>query len=217
MRPRKKKHGQERFEAAFAAHISCPNEYKNNWREKLGFSADAPLYLEIGCGKGKFAYNFAARNPDVCFIALEKIQDVLLTALENANTAPLPNLRYVCGDAKDLPEMFAEGEIDRIFINFCDPWHKRKHYKRRLTYRDFLLSFKKLLKPGGEIWFKTDNLPLFLFSLPEFDAAGLEKISESRDLHAENDPDNIVTEYEAAFSAKGFKINRLIAKKGDAS
>lgn len=210
MRPRKKKNLPERMEACADLWIRQPEQQRGRWREL--FSESDRLSVELGCGKGTFICTLAAREPQNCFVAVEKVPDVLVMAMEKAEQMQLKNLRFVSADAKDIEDIFAPDEIDALYINFCDPWHKKRHYKRRLTYRGFLERFSRVLRQDALLQFKTDNAPLFEFSLPEFEAAGYETVSMTRDLHALGDESNIVTEYEANFSAKGFAINRLIAR-----
>lgn len=210
MRMRKKKHGGERIAACARLLIETPSE---RIADPAAFFAvpEKPLHLEIGCGKGDFAVGMAKKHPDINFIAMEKFADVACLALEKAMAArgedTEDNLRFLIGDAKNLSEWFPDGIFDCIYLNFSDPWPKKGHAKRRLTYRGFLELYRKLLKPGGTLKFKTDNAGLFDFSLGEFTAVGTETLFYTRDLHhsvlAE---DNIETEYERNFSAKGFDI-----------
>ena len=214
MRVRKKKNGAVRFEAA----RDVITEIKKSEPERIDVKQTVGEYgsyrLEIGCGKGAFITEAAKRNADVGFIAMELVRDVIIFAAEKAKSEKLPNVCFVCGDAEVIGEIFDEDTFDIIYINFCDPWPKKRHAKRRLTYRAFLEKFKPLLKSGGKIEFKTDNRDLFDFSLPEFEAAGFEVCDVTYDLHAsEYAEGNIMTEYEKNFSSKGFKINRLVAKK----
>ena len=172
-----------------------------------------PITVEIGCGKGKFILETAKRNPDTQYVAMEKIPDVAMLAAEKIRDEGITNVRFIVGDAMTLPELFGENEIERIYLNFSDPWPHNGHAKRRLTDRGFLELYKRLLIPTGEIVFKTDNRPLFDFSLEEFKYMGFELEDLTYDLHnSEYMADNIVTEYEANFSAKGFSINRVRAK-----
>ncbi len=172
-----------------------------------------PITVEIGCGKGKFILETAKRNPDTNFIAMEKIPDVAMLAAEKIRDEGITNVKFIVGDAMTLPELFREGEIERIYLNFSDPWPHNGHAKRRLTDRGFLELYKTLLTPDGEIVFKTDNRPLFDFSLEEFKYMGFDLEDLTYDLHnSEYMADNIVTEYEANFSAKGFSINRVRAR-----
>ena len=210
MRVRKKKHGNERITACSRFLIDDPRSLMDDPQKY--FNAERPLHLEIGCGKGSFATGLSTARPDINLIAMEKVADVAVTALERtAETEDLrnDNLRFIIGDAKFLPEYFPEHSIDTIYINFCDPWPKKGHTKRRLTYRGFLEIYRKLLKENGMLIFKTDNAALFDFSMNEFEEYGLQIVWHTRDLHSETNDiakNNIVTEYERNFSAKGFNI-----------
>lgn len=211
MRMRKKKHTPERIEACGELYIKNPKELLGKWNV---LSKGRKLKLEIGCGKGKFICTLAQNNPDVFYIALEKVPDVAVMAMEKARDAKIENIRFICDDATRLCEFFDKGEIDDIYLNFSDPWPKKKQAKRRLTYRTYLDIYRKILKDDGTIFFKTDNRPLFDFSLEEFQNYGYELSCVTFDLHnSEYAEDNIMTEYEYNFSQKGFPINRLCAKK----
>ena len=212
MRVRKKKSGDARF----TAQKDITLEYNREAPEMINLSEAFPGYsrfrIEIGCGKGSFIAEKAKRNPDVAFIAVEKVRDVIIFAMEKVAAAELTNVRFLCADAEKLDLLFPAGTFERIYINFCDPWPKARHAKRRLTYRKFLEKFKPLLAENGAIAFKTDNRALFDFSLEEFPAAGFTLRDVTFDLHAsEWAEENIMTEYEKNFSEKGFKINRLVA------
>lgn len=183
-------------------------EQHGKWAEIFG--RRAPLYVELGTGKGSFISQLAAREPEADFIGIEQQQDVLYHAALKVREAELKNVRLLVFDIANLEKIFAPGEITGFYINFCDPWPKARHAKRRLTHRDFLARYRALLPAGGKLIFKTDNRPLFDFSLEEFEAAGLKVEDISFDLHAENRPDNIVTEYERKFSGFGEKINRCV-------
>ena len=208
MRMRKKKHGAERIEAC--SHLLIRPDESFFCDPQRAFSKERPLHLEIGCGKGNFAVGMAALHKDVNFIAMEKIADVACLALEKAEAAKETrddNLRFIIGDAKNLPEYFPRGSVDCIYLNFSDPWPKSGHAKRRLTYRSFLEIYKGLLKPQGMLKLKTDNEGLFDFSLEEFAEFGLEIVWQTRDLHAsEYNDGNVMTEYEKNFSEKGQPI-----------
>lgn len=210
MRMRKKKHFDTRFEKCKSALI----DVSENMLDVDAVTGGKPLMVEIGCGKGKFIYETALANPDIFFIALEREENVLLMAMEKALSVKLPdNLRFIDGDASKLAEIFPEESLSRIYVNFCDPWPPRKQAKRRLTSSGFLEIYYKLLKTGGEIHFKTDNMKLFEFSLNEFAAFnGLRMKNISLDLHSSDMP-NITTEYEEKFSAMGMPIYRLEASK----
>ncbi len=208
MRMRKKKNGAERMSACADIHIASPDQMKGKWKE---LSKGLPLYAEIGCGKGGFIVELARRNPDKFFIGFEKIADVIVMAMEKIKAAELPNVVFICDDAERLTEIFEESELDGLYLNFSDPWPKKKHAKRRLTFVAFLERYKKIIKNEGKIFFKTDNRPLFDFSLEQFEEAKIPLSDVTFDLHnSEYEKDNIHTEYEDNFSAKGFSINRLV-------
>ena len=209
MRMRKKKHGAERMEACGDLWLRSAEE------EKLSSLIERrKLCVEIGCGKGDFIRETALRHPESFYIALEKVSDVIVVAMEKAKAAEIGNVRFICGDVKLLEEYFGDSSIDEIYLNFSDPWPKAGHKKRRLTYRDYLEFYKRLLTDDGIIYFKTDNRPLFDFTLEEMEAANLEMSCITYDLHnSEYAADNVVTEYERTFSARGFTINRVVARK----
>ena len=209
MRMRKKKHGAERIEACGELRISDPALMKEGFADI--FKNDAPVHMEIGCGKGNFACGMAKKYPDVNFVAVERVADVCCIALEKAKAASeereRDNLRFLIGDAKILAETVKPHSLDCIYLNFSDPWPKKGHAKRRLTHRSFLEIYKNLLKEDGLLRLKTDNVGLFDFSLEEFEAIGANIIWHTRDLHAsDKNADNIMTEYEKNFSDKGFSI-----------
>ena len=209
MRMRKKKHGEERINACAELRICNPEDMVAGF-ESI-FPKQQPIHMEIGCGKGKFACDMSKKYPNVNFIAVEKVPDVCCIALEKAmaqkDERACDNLRFIIGDAKTLEETVPPHSLDCIYLNFSDPWPKKGHAKRRLTYRAFLEIYKKLLKEEGVLKFKTDNAALFDFSLEEFEAVGATILWQTRDLHAsEKNADNIMTEYEKNFSEKGFSI-----------
>ena len=210
MRMRKKKHGAERIEACAELRIADPATMLEGF-DKI-FGNGNPVHMEIGCGKGNFACGMAKKYPDVNFVAVERVADVCCIALEKAKAAAeereSDNLRFLIGDAKILAENVTPHSLDCIYLNFSDPWPKAGYAKRRLTHVGFLEMYRRALKDGGLLLFKTDNVSLFDFSLEQFEAAGLEVLWYTRDLH--NDPHgegNIMTEYERNFTAKGFTIN----------
>ena len=209
MRARKKKHGAERLAAAAA--VLCTDKEGIYKDPQAPFDECRPLCLEIGCGKGKFSCEMAEVHQNANFYAMEKVEDVMVTAVEKAMAregGALPNLRFIVGDAKEITEWFPPHTFDCIFLNFSDPWPKKGYYKRRLTYRAFLEIYKTLLKEDGILRLKTDNVGLFDFSLEEFDATGMTVVKMSRDLHAsEYNDGNIMTEYETNFSSQGMPIN----------
>ena len=185
-------------------------EKKGQWGRVFGNSN--PLYIEIGMGKGQFILEMARRNPEKNFIGIEKYSSVLVRALEKCETFEGDNLRFIRMDAEEIAEVFAENEVDGIYLNFSDPWPKDRHAKRRLTYRDFWNRYHQILTPAGKVIFKTDNRPLFDFSLEEVAAAGWTLDNVTYDLHHSPYVEgNVMTEYEAKFSALGNPIHRLIA------
>ena len=190
----------------FSKDMEIGEEKKGQWAEIFG--RQAPLQVELGTGKGDFLSQLAERNPDINYIGIEMQQDVLYSAAKKIAALELPNVRLLVFDINKIEDIFAPGEVDRFYINFCDPWPKKRHAKRRLTHVGFLEKYRGLLKKGGTIHFKTDNRPLFDFSLEQFEEAHLEVRDVSFDLHTENRPDNIMTEYERKFSGFGEKINR---------
>ena len=208
MRMRKKKNLAPRMEACGAYLIRDPFALRGRWRELMPEARE--LRVELGCGKGGFTVGTAAAEPEVLLIAVEKVPDAMVVAMEKARDAALRNVWFVDGDAALLPDMFAPGEIDRLYINFCDPWPRKKNAKRRLTYHTFLEKYKKVLKLGGQIHFKTDNANLFAWSLPEMESCFLELRNVTDDLHA-NGPVGIMTGYEEKFYALGTPIHRVEA------
>ena len=208
MRMRKKKNLIPRMERCAACHVSDGFALKGRWREELMPAAQA-LHLELGCGKGRFTAETARQNPDILFVAIEKVPDALVVAMERAMALELKNVFFVVGDAALLPDYFAPGEVERIYINFCDPWPPKGQAKRRLTHRGFLESYRRVLRPEGQIHFKTDNQPLFEFSLLEFPEAGYALSEVTRDLHGDG-PRGVMTDYEAKFFEQGLPINRCV-------
>lgn len=207
LRMRKKKNGTVRLCRCDDVWIENPEEYKGRWSALFG--NQNPIHVEIGCGKGSFITQLARENPDINFIAIEKLIDVLVLAAEKATG--LANVRFILGDAAFLEQMLDTGEVQRIYINFCDPWHKNRHCKRRLTYSSFLDIYKNILCDGGSIIFKTDNKNLFEFSLNSFCDSGFRLKNITLDLHNSSIEGNIMTEYEKLFSENGFPIYRLEA------
>lgn len=179
------------------------------WRQIFGGAEK--LFVELGTGKGDFITTMAARDTLSAYIGIEAEQSVLYTAAKKVAAMRLFNVRLLTFDASRLIDIFAPGEIDAIFLNFCDPWPKKRHEKRRLTNRRFLEIYRSLLRPGGRLFFKTDNAALFDYSLDEFLASGMTVEGVTRDLHAAPPPDNVETEYEKRFRALGVKICRCEA------
>ena len=182
----------------------------------LESAADIPLdeniYLEVGCGKGTFICTMAKRHPERQFVAVEKVESVILLAMEKAKAQEISNLRFFKGDVMELANLEREHFCDRIFLNFSDPWPRGRHAKRRLTADSFLSLYKKLLSEDGDIHMKTDNTELFDFSLETFPQNGFELDKVTRDLHKNPPHDNIMTEYEQNFVSQGKPICRLEAK-----
>ena len=184
--------------------------YKNNWRKIFSDDLSRELYVELGTGKGDFITALAEKYPDKNFLGLEVEREVILKAARKISEKNLANVRLALFDINNIAEIFADNEIDRLYINFCDPWPKKRHAKRRLTHERFLLMYKKILKSGGEIHFKTDNKNLFEFSLEQFQNLNLNVRDITFDLHADEPAENIRTEYENKFSSLGTKINRCV-------
>lgn len=188
--------------------VQEPEKYKGRWSSLYG--NNNPIHLEIGAGKGKFLIELAEKNPNINYIGIEKYSSVLLRALEKRREVELNNLYFIRFDAEYLTNIFAENEISRIYLNFSDPWPKDRHAKRRLTSRQFLSKYSKCLQKNGEVIFKTDNRPLFDFSLEEVDAAGWKIRNMTYDLHnSQYVKDNIMTEYEERFVSEGKPIHRM--------
>ena len=209
MRMRKKKHGAERIEACAQLLIRDVATLQGGF-DGL-FDENRPVHMEIGCGKGNFAVGMAKKHPEINFIAMEKVPDVCCIALEKAMASKdereHDNLRFLIGDARTLEENVLPHSLDCIYLNFSDPWPKSGHAKRRLTHSTFLAIYRKLLKEGGLLRFKTDNTGLFDFSLEEFEAFGAKILWQTRDLHnTEKNADNVMTEYEKNFSDRGTPI-----------
>ena len=193
------------MEACESVWIHDPEALRGNWRSLMPDCRE--LRVEVGCGKGKFTVETAEAEPDVLLIAIERVQDALVLAMEAAIRKGLKNVFFVSLDAANIDQFFADDEINLLYINFCDPWPRKKNAKRRLTFHTFLKSYQRVLRLNGEIHFKTDNAPLFEWSLGEFEACGLEIRNLTRNLH-ENGPVGIMTGYEEKFYALGTPINR---------
>ena len=195
--------------------VQDPQALRGRWHEFFG--KDAPLYIEVGMGKGRFIMEMARKHPYICLIGIEMYDSVLLRALQKKQELEeagvlLPNLKFIRVDARLLPEIFGKNEVDRIYLNFSDPWPKARHDTRRLTSRVFLQRYDQILKPDGKVEFKTDNRTLFDFSLEEATEAGWTIEQHTFDLH--HDPemceDNVMTEYEEKFSSLGNPICKMI-------
>lgn len=195
--------------------VQNPPAQKGNW--KALFGNRHPIHIEVGMGKGKFITELAATHPEINYIGIERYTSVLLRAvekLEKQEKKPA-NLYFLCVDAADLPEIFEKGEVDRIYLNFSDPWPKDRHAKRRLPSRQFLARYDQILSKEGRVEFKTDNRGLFDFALEEVEPAGWKLELCTFDLHgdAELMKDNIMTEYEEKFSSKGNPIHKMIISR----
>ena len=208
MRMRKKKNLLPRMERCAAYQIRDPYERKGNWRALLPGCRE--LRVELGCGKGRFTVETAAREPEVLFVAVERVPDAMVVAMERAAKAELRNVFFVDADVNQLPDFFDSGEVNRIYINFCDPWPKSGQAKRRLTHGDFLRLYRRVLVPGGQIHFKSDNAKLFAFSEEEIPRFGFALSEVTDNLHAEG-VRGVMTDYEAKFYEQGVPIHRLVA------
>lgn len=210
MRLRNVSGGRSILEAHPSEIILDPATHRGGWRRVFG--NERPLHLEIGMGKGRFVMGMAQRNPEINFIGLERIDAVTVKALQRLLAEPLGNVRLVSACASKLEACFADGEVDRLLLNFSDPWPKKAHGKRRLTHVGFLTRYRKVLAPGGELHFKTDDRRLFEFSLEHLSQHGWRLEAVNLDLHAAEPEDNVRTEYEEAFAAEGHPIYKLVAR-----
>lgn len=193
------------MEAASAVWVREPEQYRGRWRELMPEARE--LHLEIGCGKGKFTVEMAALHPEVLFLAVERVKEAMLLGMERAVAMGLKNVFFLSVDAALLDTLFAPGEADRIYLNFCDPWPRSKNAKRRLTYHTFLEKYRAVLRPEGEIHFKTDNAGLFAWSLEEFERYGYPVKNVIDDLHRDGVV-GVMTGYEEKFHALGTPIHR---------
>lgn len=193
--------------------ISDPTLWKGKWNEL--FENDHPIHIEIGMGKGQFITGMAKAHPEINYIGVEMQVSVVSIALDKLIEQPLPNLKLLHVDGSALTEYFADSEVDQIYLNFSDPWPKKRHEKRRLTYKTFLAVDEQILRPNGEIHFKTDNQGLFEYSLASFSQYGMILKQVWLDLHQSQFEGNIMTEYEEKFSSKGQRIYRVEAQFQD--
>ena len=187
----------------------CPG----TWHEIFG--NDHPISIEIGMGKGKFIHTMAKLHPKINYVGIEKYSSVLLRAIQKMEEEELPNLKFVRMDAEDIAKVFGQGEVDRIYLNFSDPWPKDRHAKRRLPSREFLARYDVILKKEGVLEFKTDNRALFDFAVEELEPAGWHARVISYDLHSDDAlmEGNVMTEYEEKFSALGNPICKYIIER----
>lgn len=210
MRLRKVKNAPEILNNNKDIVILEPQIYKGKWNSL--FKNNNPIHIEVGMGKGQFIINNAKLNPDVNFIGIEVVESVMVRAIEKLRKENLTNVYFICENANVLDEIFDKGEVDRIYLNFSDPWPKNRHEKRRLTYSKFLEVFKKILIKNGEIHFKTDNQGLFEYSLVSMSKFGMLLNYVSLDLHKSDIENNVMTEYEERFNKLGQRIYRLEAQ-----
>lgn len=209
MRLRHKPWAREELNKRPTIVIQEPALQKGNWKDIFG--NNNPIHIEVGTGKGQFITKMGQAHPEVNFIGVERYESVLITAMENIEDAGVSNVKLLSEDVGDLTEFFSTGEINRLFINFTDPWPKNRHEKRRLTHEHYLSMYREVLDAQGEIHFKTDNQRLFEYSLHSMSSYGLSFKNVSLDLHNSEMEGNIMTEYEEKFSAKGDRIYRLEA------
>ena len=195
-------------ESRFVVHE--PQEYKGRWREL--FSNDHPLRIEIGMGKGRFIMDLARMHPEINYVGIEKYSSVLLRGIQKMETDPLPNLYFIRMEAEEIADVFGREEVERIYLNFSDPWPKDRHAKRRLPSREFLKRYDEILVRDGVIEFKTDNEYLFRFALEEIAPAGWQLLQMTEDLHHDEKmlAGNVMTEYEEKFSALGNPIYKYV-------
>ncbi|MDD3224667.1 MAG: tRNA (guanosine(46)-N7)-methyltransferase TrmB [Clostridium sp.] len=189
--------------------ITEPSQYKGKWKDV--FKNDNEIYLELGCGRGEFVKKNAILNPNKNYVAIDLKDEVLVYALRKVEEAELTNVRIVPLEIAFINDIFDENEISRIYINFCNPWPKDRHNKRRLTHTRFLQKYKQFIKPNTEIWFKTDNEDLFIASIEYFKENGFYITYQTYNLHSSDFKENINTEYENKFVKKGIKIMFLKA------
>lgn len=208
MRMRKKPNLVPRMERCSRVLIKDPESHRGHWKELMP-EAKA-VHIELGCGKGRFTAETAAQMPDTLLIAVERVPDAMVIAMERVCAQELQNVFFIDGDAAKLPAYFAPGEVERIYINFCDPWPGSRHAKRRLTHPNFLNLYRQVLTEGGAIHFKTDNRDLFEWSLLQFPQASFSLEAVTRDLHA-NGICGVMTDYEEKFHNLGTPINRCEA------
>lgn len=198
--------------------IAIKNEKEQKGKWQVVFGNDKPIYIEIGMGKGQFLLTLAKQNPDINYIGIERYSSVLLRALEKFDTeefCELKNIRFICMNAFELPDVFEYGEVAKIYLNFSDPWPKARHADRRLTSTKFFAQYDKVLAKEGVVEFKTDNRLLFEFSLEQVEEAGWKLLAHTFDLHhdASMNVGNVMTEYEEKFSSMGNPIHKLIATR----
>ena len=210
MRLRKKWWARPELESS-NIFVNNPRELKGKWKQE--FKNNNPIHLELGCGRGRFLVQKALKHPDINHIAVDLKDEVLVYALRKVKEVEpeIQNARIVALNISFIADLFEKDEIEKIYINFCNPWPKDRHNKRRLTHTKFLTEYKKFLKPGAEIWFKTDDTDLFNDSQEYFKECGFELEFVTYDLHNSDFTQNLMTEYETKFTALGMKTMALIA------
>lgn len=193
--------------------IQNPEEWKNRWKELFGNTQ--PIHIEIGMGKGRFIMDMARLHPEISYIGIEKYSSVLIRAIQKMELEELPNLYFIRMDATEITDVFGQGEVDRIYLNFSDPWPKDRHAKRRLPSHEFLTRYNAILSKEGRLEFKTDNKELFDFALDELPVAGWHTDQVTYDLHHDEAmmAGNVMTEYEERFSSKGNPIYKYIISR----
>jgi len=196
--------------------VNEPDNHKGNWSSL--FQNDHPIHVEFGTGRGQFITTLAKHNPHINYIAMEQKQEVLVQALRKAQVLDLKNIRFILDTVNRVHEIFGEDEVARIYLNFSDPWPKKRHAKRRLTHRGYLNMYREILADDGEIHFKTDNEQLFEFSLNELNANGFNLKNISLNLYRDQDnvKDHVQTEYEEKFMSRGMPIYRVEAQVNQA-
>ncbi len=198
-------------ESTFA--FETPVEYKGKWNEVFG--NDNPIQIEVGMGKGRFIMDMATLNPNINYVGIEKFSSVLIRGIQKQDELQLPNVKFIRMEAEQICDVFDKGEVDKIYLNFSDPWPKDRHAKRRLESREFLGRYNEILKKDGKVEFKTDNTDLFAFALEEVEPAGWKLDAVTHDLHndAVMNEGNVMTEYEEKFSSKGNPICKYIISR----
>lgn len=193
--------------------INEPQVLKGKWNEEFG--NNNPIRIEIGMGKGRFITQLALENPDINYVGIEKYSSVLIRAIEKCQDTEVPNLRFIRMEAEYICDVFNKEEVDRIYLNFSDPWPKDRHAKRRLTSKQFFERYDNILKKDGVVEFKTDNDLLFQFSLEQVPEAGWNLVAQTWDLHNDSEmvKGNVMTEYESKFSQMGNPIHKLVANR----
>ena len=197
-------------ESSYVVHEDIMFEQPGKWHEIFG--NNNPIHIEIGMGKGQFIHALAKLHPEINYVGIEKYSSVLLRAIQKMDADELPNLKFLRMEAEDITKVFGKHEVDKIYLNFSDPWPKDRHAKRRLPSREFLARYNEILKPDSRIEFKTDNRPLFDFAVEELEPAGWKAEVITYDLHADEKlvEGNIMTEYEEKFSSMGNPICKYI-------